>query len=421
MLKDFILTRKMAPGAVINYGTKNFQETLVIGNRQEVTMKNGLLVPSRKKMTEDTIFDLASCTKLFTAIATLKLVEQRQINLSDDITKYAPQFTELKGTTIYDLLTFEPLATKDRVDKAGSIEEAEQILFTAYKKEMSYGSNIYNDFAPMVLKYAIEKASGMKYEAYLLKEVLKDLDMKNTFVQIPEEKKNKVANGNYDGRYFKDGNFLIRTKAEPGISTDDKARVLGQPMGILSGHAGLFTNVEDMTKLQKALIENKILSLDTREYMAKNKSGFVFQDDQGRNKYSQYLGMLCYSKNPNLSSSEVHHPLSGRSFASAGWSGTQQTIDPINGINFTLLSNRSHNRMTFIDKDQKDKVVTKRNGMKTIVLPGGIKMIDATRYAWDRDDVIHKCIELALQYKMLEDITEYQPTKEQETTLRKIK
>ena len=34
-------------------------------------------------------------------------------------------------------------------------------------------------------------------------------------------------------------------------------------------------------------------------------------------------------------------------------------------------------------------------------------MIDATTYAWDRDDIIRKCLELAMQYKMLEEVTGY--------------
>lgn len=421
-LKDFIQARKMAPGAVISYGTKSYQEQLVIGNREEVLLKNGIYIPSVKPMKEDTLFDLASCTKLFTAIATLTLVEKGMLDLNADVTKYVPQFINLKGIPVFQLLTFEPLATKTRIETAKNIEEAEQILFDTVRKEVAYGANLYNDFAPMVLKYVIESVSGMKYDEYLSTEILEKIHMNSTFTKIPEARLDNTANGNYDGRYYKDGNFLVRTNATLGVSTDDKARILGQPQGILSGHAGLFSNSEDMTTLARALIDNKIINLDTRNYMAKNRCGFHFVED-GKDKYSQYLGMLCYSKNPNLSSSEVHHPLSGRSFAAAGWSGTQLTVDPINELNLSLLSNRSHNRMTFIDASKKGNVQLHKSGMKTIILPNGEEKIDATRYAWDRDDILHKCIELAFQYKMLEDITGYK--KEQnndiDKTLRKIK
>ena len=420
LLKDFFCIKKMAPGAVISYGTKTFQEQLVIGNREETILDEGTFIPSQKEMNSDTIFDLASCTKLFTAISTLKLVEEGKMDLLEDVTEYAPQFENLKGITIFDLLTFEPLETKTRIDKAKDKKEAEEILFTTSKKEIPYGANKYNDFAPMVLKYVIESASGMSYYEYLSKNILNNLGMYNTFVKIPNENLENVANSNYDGRYYKDGNYLIRTTSPVGISTDDKARILGQPQGILSGHAGLFSNSSDMTKLARALIDNKIINFNTRDYMAKNRCGFHFVTDDGKDKYSQYLAMLCYSKHPLPNSGEVHHSLSGKSFAIAGWSGTQLTVDPINNINFSLLSNRSHNRMTFIDSNQKEKIIT--NGkQKTIILPNGKEMIDSTRYAWDRDEIIHKCIDLAFQYKMLEDITGYEKENTKQTSIRKIK
>ena len=280
LLKDFFFFFKMAPGAVISYGTKTFQEQLVIGNREETILDEGTFIPSQKEMNSDTIFDLASCTKLFTAITILKLVEEGKIDLSEDVTEYAPQFENLKGITIFDLLTFEPLETKTRIDKAKDKKEAEEILFTTSKKEIPYGANKYNDFAPMVLKYVIESASGMSYYKYLSKNILNNLEMYNTFVKIPNENLENVANSNYDGRYYKDGNYLIRTTSPVGVSTDDKARILGQPQGILSGHAGLFSNSSDMTKLARALIDNKIINFSTRDYMAKNRCGFHFVTDE---------------------------------------------------------------------------------------------------------------------------------------------
>ena len=408
LIQNFFYEKRLAPGAVITYGTKNYQETLTVGNKQEVIMENGELKPNVQKMREDTIFDLASTTKLFTSISILKLVQNGEINLEDEVVKYVPQFSNLKGVTIFDLLTFEPLQTDGRIDRVESIEEGEKILFTASKKEIPYGSNKYNDIAPMVLKYVIEKVSGLTYKEFLQKELLDKLNMDSTYVNIPNDKLDRVASGNYDGRYFKDGNYIIRENANLGVSTDDKARILGQPNGILSGHAGLFSSTSDMTKLARAIIDNKVLNLKVRDMMLKNRTGFAFQTPENSTKYRQYFGMLVYSKNPELSSSEVQHLLSGKAFASAGWSGTQQTIDPINNINLTLLSNRSHNRMTFIDITKKNRVITNDNiGFKSIILPNGYEMIDATRYAWDRDDIIRKCLELAMQYKMLEEVTNY--------------
>lgn len=411
-LRKFIFKRQMAPGAVITYGTRHYQETIVLGNKEEVIPTNGELIENIRPMNENTLFDLASTTKGFTAIATLKLIEMGLIdNLEDDITKYAPQFVNLKGITIYDLLTFIPLKTNERVDNAKSKDEAEQILFTAVKKEIKENANPYNDIAPMVLKYVIEKASGMDYYSFLKCNILDNLNMKDTFVKIPEDKKKNVASGNCDTRYYKDGNIVTRDYITPGISTDDKARILGQPDGVLSGHAGLFSTATDMEKLARALIDNKILNLDIRQKMGKNRTGKMYLKEDGSKGFVQHFGMLHYSKNPILSASEVHHPLSGESFASAGWSGTQLTIDPINEINFFMGANRSHNRITILDPIHKDKVKTDEQGKRTIILPNGKEIIDASSFAIDKQDslgrdsaIVHPCIELALQYKILEDI-----------------
>lgn len=407
-LKDFFINRGMAPGAVITYGTKNFQETLTIGNKQEVLMENGILVPRKEGMREDTIFDLASTTKLFTAISVLKLVQSGELNLNDQVIKYVPKFHDLEGLTILDLLTFEPLITPEKIDSTEDMKEAENILFGAKRDNtLSKGTAKYNDIAPMVLKYVIEKISGITYKDFVQREILDKVGMSNTFVNIPTDKIPKVANSNYDGRLLDKEPYVIRTKADKGISTDDKARILGQPLGILSGHAGLFSNSKDMTSLARSLIESRILNLNIRDEMIKNRRGKLVIDKNGNKNFMQYFGYLVYSKNPNPVSTEVRHFLSGKSFASAGWSGTQQTIDPINNLNLTFLSNRSHNRITRIDESKRNQVITHDDGRKTIILPNGYEMIDATRYAWERDDIITKCMELAFEYKMLEDITGY--------------
>lgn len=226
-------------------------------------------------MEEDTIFDLASVTKLFTAISILKLVEMGDVKLGDDITKYVPQFDNLKGVSIFNLLTFIPLKTDTRIDKAKTKEEAENILFGAKRIDSPSIGNPYNDIAPMVLKYVIENVSGLSYYDFLEKFVLKDVNMRDTLVKECGNRE-KFASGNFDGRYYKDDSFLIRDKAIPGVSTDDKARILGQAEGNLSGHAGLFSTASDMEKMARGLIDSKIINERARNSMAKNRTGRLF-------------------------------------------------------------------------------------------------------------------------------------------------
>lgn len=422
-LNDFIYKKEMVPGMVFSYGTNNYKETVVIGNRQEVTLdENNNIVPDIEKMTEDTIFDLASVTKVFTSLSILKLVQSGVINLNDEVVKYAPEFKNLKGVTIFDLLSFGvPLKTNGRVDKASSREEAEQILFNIEVNKESENLVPYTDMGAMVLKYVIEHASSMNYYNFVEENILNKLNMKDTHVLVPKMKLDRVASTNLDGKYFKDGNFAITTNAKKGIVYDPKAQIMGQQEGILSGHAGMFSTVNDMTNLAKGIMGGQIIDNKYVEMMAKNRTGRKYiQDD--KEKYVQYLGFLCYSKNPILANSELFHAMSGKALASAGWTGTQLTVDPINQLYFFMAGNRSHNRMTFIDAAQKEKVKVNENGKKTIVLPNGDIKIDATRFAWDRDAVVvHPSLKLSIQYKMLEDVYTLMNEKiEQEENVRHI-
>lgn len=405
-LVDFIYKKEMVPGMVFSYGTKKYKETVVIGNRQEVSVdENGKMVPALEKMTEDTIFDLASITKVFTSLSILRLVQNNFICLNDKIIKYAPQFEKLKDVTIYDLMTFGiPLKTNGRIDSVASQEEAEQILFNIEVDQDSTNKRPYTDMGAMVLKYVIESASGMSYYKYVNESILDPMGMCDTHVVIPKTKLDKVSSTNLDVKYYKDGNFVITTNVQKGVVYDSKAQIMGQQDGILSGHAGMFSTANDMINLAKGILGGQIINQNYVEMMAKNRTGKAYVENQ-KTKYVQYLGMLCYSKNPILSDSELFHAMSGKSFASAGWTGTQLTVDPVNELYFFMAANRSHNRMTFIDPAQRGKVEIDENGKKTIVLPNGDVKIDATRFAWDRDAaVVHPALKLTIQYKMLEDV-----------------
>ena len=75
IIKQIVYEERICTGFVFSYGYDNYKETIVIGNRQEVTLDNqNHLVPALEEMTYNTIFDLASVTKLFTSLSILKLV-----------------------------------------------------------------------------------------------------------------------------------------------------------------------------------------------------------------------------------------------------------------------------------------------------------------------------------------------------------
>ncbi len=399
IVTNSIYNRQMAPGAVITYGTKNYQEMLTIGKKTDISNENDKTVGTHNSTNGLTLYDLASVTKIFTSISVQILARKNMIDLSKKISYYLPDFPGLKDVTVYELLTFNaPVKTDGRVDKAKDKEEAENILRTITFDDANDGKRPYTDMGAMVLKYIVEKVSGVAFYEFINKYILEVSNMYDTYVSIPEEKLRRVAPTGNNGFYYKDDNYRINTDIKLGECYDEKARVMGQKEGNLSGHAGLFSTGYDMLEFSHALLTKTILTEDELHHMADNETGKKGQS-------IQYLGKLCYSKNPSQEDSEVYHPLGGRTIASAGWTGTQLTIDPDNEIFYSLLSNRSHNRMTFIDKEKRDLVRTYDNDKKMIVLPNGKEIVDASRYAWDRDEaLVHPIIKLSIWYRFLEEV-----------------
>ena len=383
-LKDFFLINKKAPGAVISFGTDYLTQKIVIGNKEEVN--DGKI--NIKEMEEDTIFDLASLTKMFTSISILQLAGRGELIISDSIKKYLPNFKNLGNHTIYDLLTFQPYYTEKRIDSAKTIEEAEEILFKAkpYDNNTLILKDRYNDIAPMILKSIVEKVSNMTFEEYIKENILEKANMNHTFVNIPNSLKDKVANFNYNYEIDKDGNILVRDKIEKGISSDSKAVALGQPLGRLSGHAGLFSTNDDLVSLSKGLINSDVLHIELTKEMSKNRTINLYANYKGI-IYPQCYGFLVYSKSPYKKYSEVYSPLSGSTFSSQGWTGTSITVDPINKINLVYLSNRIHNRIISNASNKENHDI-----------------IDSTKYNYERKQITNACLKLALEEKILEDI-----------------
>lgn len=406
-VKNFVYGKQITPGIVFSYGTNHYKETIVAGNKSEVTVdSSGNITPNKTKMTEDTIFDLASTTKIFTSISILKLVQKGIIHLNDEITKYEPRFKNLKGITIFDLISFKvPLRTDGRVNGQANRNIAEDVLFTLSKDEtFQHGNHPYTDMGALALKYVIENASGMNYYEFLYENILKPLQMTDTYTVVPQVKLDKVASTNLETKVMADGNIINLPYIKEGIVNDPKARDLGQPEGILSGHAGLFSTNKDMTNLAKGMINGSILEKNYIEMLAKNRTGEKFIKD-GKEQYIQYLGFLCYSKNPILENSEVFHAMSGKSFTSSGYTGTQLTVDPINQLYAFIGANRVHNRVSFVAPAQRQNVKYNEAGKGSILLPNGQEKTTSYTFAWDRGLIIRNpALKLSIQYKMLEDI-----------------
>lgn len=213
--EDTIPTMQLpASGAVdaataerIRQGSQTFFDTMLLPNGFNggiIVAKNGKIVFEQYRgtafingfdtVTANTPFHIASVSKTFTAMATLKLWEQGKLNIDDEVGKYLPGFNYV-GVTVRSLLShrsglpnylhFLEAMGWDK-NKFISNEELLQFLI-ARKAEMvdTWAPNIkfsYCNTNYALLALIIEKVSGKKYGQYLQQQFFKPLGMAHTFV-----------------------------------------------------------------------------------------------------------------------------------------------------------------------------------------------------------------------------------------------
>lgn len=400
LVTSFVHETRITPGVLLDFGTFNTRDTILCGNSQEYIMRNGILVPEEKRIEQDTIFDLASTSKLFTAIAIIKLAEDQYLDLFEPVKKYIPEFKNLEDTTIYDLLKFRvKVVTDKRIDSTKDKEIAKQILFTAHPVKRDELENAYTDIGAMILRYVVEKVSKIPFELYVELNILSAANMHDTYLQVPMNKLNRVANENYSTVINADGTATTKCFNIPGTPHDSKAIAIGELEGIAPGHAGWFSTKDDMTKFAKALIDGKIIAKDNLLKMSDTTTGVMLDDG-----FTRCYGSLVYLKQNDEKYLAVHPALSGRAFMSPGFAGTTLIIDPLNELTLFIASPRLHNRIYRIHPNQAKNIKVYPSGKKTFILPNGEEKIVCSDFAREKEVLIKLATKLALQYQLLEKI-----------------
>ena len=388
-IDNFIERDKMAPGMVLAIGTPHHRQILTVGKQQEID-DNGLSYEI--KMQEDSIFDLSSVTKIFTCIVVLQLIKEQIIKIDSKIGQLDKRFKYLQDVTIKDLLSFRvPLRTDDRIENALSYEDAEYLILNI--KPDYTQSRLYTDMGAIVLSYVVESVTGTDLYNLVRKYILDPCDMKDTVLVIRPEDMGRVVSNNYERR-IANNNYCVIRDISKGMVNDGKARKLEKWCPRLYGHAGLFSTAADMGKFASMMLSGNLLDSQFVNKIGVNHTGKKNEDGT----FSQFHGLLCYSKNPVAKNSEVNHWLSGNAFALGGYTGNQLTIDYRNQLYIFMASNRCHNRITSVSGMD----IVYEAGM-TLEWPDGKRYICNKGYAFDRDEsVINPAIELAMKWRFLE-------------------
>src|ERR1700683_3065004 len=283
------------------------------------------LEPRREAMTVDTIFDLASLTKVVaTTTAVMQLVQKGQIRVNEPVAKYIPEFAEdgKEQITIRELLTHFSGLPKD-LDLSQPWEGRETGLRMAYTEKPIYapGSRfVYSDVDFIVLGALVERVSGMSLQEYCQKKIFLPLKMTHTRFLPPASWLPKIAPTQYD-----EHEKMLR-----GVVHDPTVR----RMGGVAGQAGLFSTADDLAKFAQALLDGStILSPLMVEKMTTPEQpptspvlrGFGWDIDS---PYSSNRGDL----------------LPVGSFGHTGFTGTSLWIDPTTRTYIIVLTNAVHPR-----------------------------------------------------------------------------
>ncbi|WP_347925697.1 serine hydrolase domain-containing protein [Pontimicrobium sp. SW4] len=203
-------------------------------------------------MKPENIFEIGSMTKQFTAIAILMLVEQGEIELTDEITKFIPDYpTDNKKITVHHLLThtsgiksytrmkaLNDIATKD-------LTPMELIdFFKDEPMDFNPGEKYrYNNSGYAILGYIIESISKQSYASFIEEHIFKKLDMTSSlFASHSKVIKNRVSG------YHKKEDYV-------------NTRHISFSLPYAAG--SLMSNVDDMLKWQEGLNDNRLVSKST--------------------------------------------------------------------------------------------------------------------------------------------------------------
>lgn len=381
--KFFVDDAKILSSLCLSYGNAECYESHCIGVAQEIEFKEGCFFSKIRPLTKDSIFDLASLTKLFTCVAILMLIESRQLKMTDGVYKIDKRFRRLKEVSIYDLLSYRTnIQSSKRIDKAASRQEAESIVFEVQNKAQT-PQKLYTDMNALILKYIIEAIAGCSYDSFLNQNIFIPLAMNRTSSR-PLQISSDIVDYRYE-HFILDGEFKINHEPVLGETHDPKARILMRDGGSTGGHAGLFSTLADMTKFTQALLSGRLLSFATLRKIGTPQTGYT----KINGGYQQYMGLLCFAKSSVKRLSEVPHWMSDVAFGLGGYTGNHICVDIENGVFDIMLGNRCHNRITKITPEKFADKNLAPDYSGTIIWPDGRNVHSSYKYVYLKDKYIH--------------------------------
>ncbi len=309
------------------------QAAIVSTNYPDIEACAGLAMqPHGKLITPDTLFDIASLTKLFTSSAALRLVDQKAIELNAPVDLWLPELADAPAVpSLAQLLAheagFEPwLPLFERVpdgDRGSAAGKAAVVQLAAESRSTSISDSAatYSDLGFIVLGHLLERAAGLPLKRLIEREVIEPLELKSVHFRPLSQSADETAAGMAATEHCPWRNRIL-----VGEVHDDNAWV----MGGVAGHAGLFATARDMAAFGQAWLR----ALTGSPWLSGALAGLaVTRRAKGR-------GLGWDLKSPESSSAGTL--MSDDTFGHLGFTGCSLWIDPKRQLAICLLTNRIH-------------------------------------------------------------------------------
>ncbi|PSR35076.1 MAG: hypothetical protein C7B46_02670 [Sulfobacillus benefaciens] len=298
------------PGAVYGVATaKDIIALGAVGSRQ--------LKPSILPMTDDTLFDLASLTKVVatTAIA-MRLLERGAFRFDDLVSRFLPrEFDDIRLTHLLTHTSGLPAwldltSTSETTSRIAQIAKASRLFAPGTRV-------LYSDLNYILLGYIVEKVAETPLDVLFIQEVAKPLGMHRT--RYGPRNDGPIAATEWDA----DTDTFLS-----GVVHDENARSAGG----ISGHAGLFGTAQDLLIFGQSILRPPLgwLSPATiAAWLLPRTTGIPGE-----------LRAWGFQKPHPLSS--AGDLMSDQAVGHTGFTGTSLWVDPAYNVAMVLLTNRVH-------------------------------------------------------------------------------
>ena len=282
--------------------------------------------PIARPMTDDSIFDVASLTKVVaTATAIMQLVERKQLSLHDLACSFFPQLRQAPKDqiTIFQLLAHTAgFPGGEPIDR--QYNSRDEILEAIFSMDLLYPpgtDRVYDDLGYILLGVIVESITGVAFDKYCEDHIFGPLEMSETMFVPHETLLGRIVPTEIDAAR----GGLLR-----GIVHDENA----YRMGGVAGHAGIFTTARDLGRFARSMMMHDKSALAGILSRASVQLMWSRQWQDGEGEYG--LGW------DRLRPSYMNGIDDGDAVGHTGFTGVSLVISPRRDLAMILLSNRVH-------------------------------------------------------------------------------